>query len=247
MSTDRAAAELPRLSLAEAVAKRIEARIAEEALPAGHRLGTRDSLRREFDVAAATFNETVRLLAARGTVSVRPGVKGGIFVASPPPLVRLGRKMLELTGDSVSVSDCLVVRDALEPLLAREAMRHRTDADIADLRRLAGGLAAARGSADPFGRLAANWALHRRIAEITPNKVLQHTYISLLEFVENRLRGVTPDEPDEEGPHTGGGSSPDGVAVHRELVEAIAGGDPRRLSAAVAAHAALTASRRGGA
>ncbi|TDB87550.1 FCD domain-containing protein [Actinomadura sp. 7K534] len=248
MSTDRAAAELPRLSLAEAVAKRIEARIAEEALPAGHRLGTRDSLRREFDVAAATFNETVRLLAARGTVSVRPGVKGGIFVASPPPLVRLGRKMLELSGDSVSVSDCLVVRDALEPLLAQEAMRHRTGADIADLRRLAGELAAARGSADPFGRLAANWALHRRIAEITPNKVLQHTYISLLEFVENRLRGVTPDEPDEDGPYAGdGGSSPDGTAVHRELVEAIAGDDPRRLSAAVAAHAALTASRRGGA
>ncbi|TDC68054.1 FadR family transcriptional regulator [Actinomadura sp. GC306] len=251
MSTDRAAAELPRLSLAETVAKRIEARIAEEGLPTGHRLGTRDSLRREFDVAAATFNETVRLLAARGTVSVRPGVKGGVFVASPPPLVRLGRKMLELSGDSVSVSDCLVMRDALEPLLAQEAMRHRTAADVADLRRLAAAMAAAHGSADPFAYLAANWALHRRIAEITPNKVLQHTYVSLLEFVENRLRGVTPDEPD--GPSEpgtaadGGGPAPDGTAVHEELVEAIAGADPRRLSAAVAAHAALTASRRGGA
>ncbi|TDE35332.1 FCD domain-containing protein [Actinomadura sp. 6K520] len=244
MSTDKAAAELPRLSLAEAVAKRIEARIAEEALPTGHRLGTRDSLRREFDVAAATFNETVRLLAARGTVSVRPGVKGGIFVASPPPLVRLGRKMLELSGDSVSVSDCLVMRDALEPLLAQEAMRHRTDADVADLRRLAEEMAAARESADIVGYLAANWALHRRIAEITPNKVLQHTYVSLLEFVENRLRGVTPDEPGEEGPVAG---DVDGPAVHRELVEAIAGDDPQRLSAAVAAHASLTASRRGGA
>src|SRR4051812_41901484 len=121
MSRDRAATELPRLSRAEAVAKRIEARIAEDALPSGHRLGTRESLRREFDVAVATFNEAVRLLTARGTVSVRPGVKGGLFVASPPALVRLGRKMLELSGDSVSVSDCLVVRDALEPLLAQEA------------------------------------------------------------------------------------------------------------------------------
>lgn len=244
MSTGRAAAELPRPSLAEAVAKRIEARIAEESLPTGHRLGTRDSMRREFDVAAGTFNEAVRLLAARGTVSVRPGVKGGIFVASPPPLVRLGRKMLELSGDSVSVSDCLVMRDALEPLLAREAMRHRTAADVADLRRLAEQMAAARESQNTVGYLAANWALHRRIAGITPNAVLHHTYVSLLEFVENRLRGVTPDEPAAGDPVAGG---TDGPSVHRELVEAIAGDDPERLTAAVAAHASLTASRGGGA
>lgn len=234
MSIDRPPADLPRLSLAETVAKRIEARIAEDTLPNGHRLGTRDSLRREFDVAAATLNEAVRLLTARGTVSVRPGVKGGIFVATPPPLVRLGRKMLELSGDSVPVSDCLVMRDALEPLLAREAMRHRTEADIADLRRLAGEMAAAADADGGVGYLAANWALHRRIAEITPNKVLQHTYVSLLEFVENRLRGVTPVEPATR--------SVDGPAVHRELVEAIAGDDPERLDAAVEAHSRLTAS-----
>ncbi|MFB4311264.1 FadR/GntR family transcriptional regulator [Actinomadura sp. GTD37] len=237
MSIDRPAADLPRLSLAETVAKRIEARIAEDALPNGHRLGTRDSLRREFDVAAATFNEAVRLLSARGTVSVRPGVKGGVFVATPPPLVRLGRKMLELSGDSVPVSDCLVMRDALEPLLAREAMRHRTEADITDLRRLAGEMAVAADAEGGVGYLAANWALHRRIADITPNKVLQHTYVSLLEFVENRLRGVTPDEPATR--------YADGPAVHRELVEAIAGDDPERLDAAVEAHSRLTAARGG--
>ncbi|NEA26150.1 FadR/GntR family transcriptional regulator [Actinomadura bangladeshensis] len=236
MSTDRPVRDLPRPSRAETVAKRIEARIAEDSLPNGHRLGTRDSLRREFDVAAATFNEAVRLLTARGTVSVRPGVKGGVFVATPPPLVRLGRKMLELSGDSVPVSDCLVMRDALEPLLAREAMRHRTEADIADLRRLADEMAAAEAESG-VGYLAANWALHRRIAEITPNKILQHTYVSLLEFVETRLRGVTSDEPTTR--HV------DGPAVHRELVEAIAAGDPDRLDAAAAAHSRLTAARGG--
>lgn len=236
MSTDSPVRDLPRPSRAETVAKRIEARIAEDALPNGHRLGTRDSLRREFDVAAATFNEAVRLLTARGTVSVRPGVKGGVFVATPPPLVRLGRKMLELSGDSVPVSDCLVMRDALEPLLAREAMRHRTEADIADLRRLAGEMAAAEAESG-VGYLAANWALHRRIAEITPNKILQHTYVSLLEFVETRLRGVTSDEP--------AARHVDGPAVHRELVEAIAADDPDRLDAATAAHSRLTAARGG--
>jgi DNA-binding FadR family transcriptional regulator len=115
-------------------------------------------------------------------------------------------------------------------------MRHRTEADIADLRRLAGEMAAAEAESG-VGYLAANWALHRRIAEITPNKILQHTYVSLLEFVETRLRGVTSDEPTTR--HV------DGPAVHRELVEAIAAGDPDRLDAAAAAHSRLTAARGG--
>ncbi|KRV47859.1 hypothetical protein AQ490_05730 [Wenjunlia vitaminophila] len=234
MSTEGATDELRRSSRAEAVAKRIEARISEQALRSGHRLGTKESLRREFDVAAATFNESVRLLVSRGTISVRPGVKGGVFVASPPALVRLGRKMLELSGDSVSVSDCLVVRDTLEPLVAQEAMRHRTDADVAELRGLAAAMAPRGQSTADY--LAANWALHRRIAEITPNQILRHTYVSLLEYVESRLRGVTADDPAR--------NDPEGPAVHRELVEAIAAGDAERLNRALAAHLSLTVARR---
>ncbi|MFF0725393.1 FadR/GntR family transcriptional regulator [Streptomyces sp. NPDC004134] len=234
MSSEAGTDELRRSSRAEAVAKRIEGRIAEHSLPSGHKLGTKESLRREYDVAAATFSEAVRLLVSRGTVSVRPGVKGGIFVASPPALVRLGRKMLELSGDSVSVSDCLVVRDNLEPLVAQEAMRHRTDADLAELRRLAEEMAVEGLSAADY--LAANWALHRRIAEITPNQILRHTYVSLLEFVASRLRGVTADEPSR--------INPEGPAVHRELVEAIASGSRQRLDAAMEAHAGLTVTPR---
>ncbi|UGQ11827.1 FCD domain-containing protein [Yinghuangia sp. ASG 101] len=233
MSTQDATAAPRQTSRGEAVAKRIEDRIAEQNLPSGHRLGTKESLRREFDVAVATLNESIRLLLSRGTISVRPGVNGGIFVASPPALVRLGRKMLELSGDSVSVSDCLVVRDTLEPLIAHEAMRHRTAADIADMRRLAQAMAS--DGLDTAGYLAANWALHRRIAEITPNQILRHTYISLLEFVESRLKGVTPDEPAR--------VNTDGPRVHRDLVEAIAGTDAARLTRVLDAHAALTVAR----
>lgn len=248
MSPEQATEELRRYSRAEAVAQRIEERIAEQALPSGHRLGTKESLRREFDVAAATFNESVRLLSSRGTIAVRPGVKGGIFVASPPALVRMGRKMLELSGDSVSVSDCLAMRNALEPLVTREAMRHRGPADVAELRHLVdemtGAWQATAEAADPrdmSAYMTANWRLHRRIAEITPNQILRHTYVCLLEFVEIRLRGVTAD-----GSPAGPAGGADGPAVHRELVEAIAGDDPGRLAVAVERHAALTVAGREG-
>lgn len=222
--------EIPRSSRAEAVAKSIEAQISTQGLPPGHRLGTKESLRREFDVAVATFNEAVRLLGARGTITVRPGVNGGIFVASPTALVRLGRKMLELSGESVSVADCLMVRDALDPLVVREATLHRTARDVRELRRIVREMTVADLPIAEYLKI--NWALHRRMAEITPNQILRHTYLSLLAFVESRLQGVTADEPAHE--------AVDGPRVHEELVEAIASGDAERAARAASHHMMLT-------
>jgi DNA-binding FadR family transcriptional regulator len=226
--------DMRRSSRADAVAKGIEARIAGQRLQPGHRLGTKETLRREFDVAVATFNEAVRLLNARGTIEVRPGAKGGIFVAAPTPLVRLGRKMLELSGESVSVADCLVMRDALDPLVVADATRHRTSTDVRELRKVVQQMARADLPMDQYLRI--NWALHRRMVEITPNQVLRHTYLSLLDFVESRLEGVAADQP-----AFGLG---DGPRIHRELVEAIASADVDRASRAAHAHSLLTASQR---
>jgi len=218
---------------AEAVAHSIEQRITADALPTGHRLGTKDELRRQYDVAVATMSEAIRLLSARGAVTVRPGVKGGVFVATPTPLVRLGRKMLELSGQSVSVADCLVVRNALDPLIVMEATRHRSAADVRELRKIAESLTA--GSLSMADYLAINWSLHRRMAQITPNEVLRYTYVSLFDFVQDRLQGVTAvqaDQVDAQVSH--------GARVHLALVEAVASGDPAQAAAAAATHGALT-------
>lgn len=224
-----------RMSRAETIARLLEQRIVEQRLPSGHRLGTKQSLRQEFDVAPATISEVVRLLDARGTVSVRPGVRGGVFVASPTPIVRLGRKMLELSGEPVSVADCLVVRDTLDPLVVHEAARYRNSRDLAELRTAAAAMTAENLGWSEYLRL--NWALHRRMVQITPNLVLRHTYLSLLEFVESRLQGVTPADPDS--PTTIAA----GAAVHVELVEAIASEDVDRVERATRAHSDLTTDR----
>lgn len=230
MTNARPDLRLPRLTRAETVADSIEARISAEALPSGHRLGTKESLRSEFDVAVATFNEAVRLLSARGTIRVRPGVQGGIFVAAPTAAVRLGRKLLTLSGESVSVADCLVVRESLDPLIVREATMHRTAEDLRHLRKLVRAMSAKDLSMTDY--LHINWAMHRRIAEITPNQLLRHTYVSLLEFIESRVQGVTPDDP--------GAGIADGIRIHQELVEAIASEDLERAARVAADHARLT-------
>lgn len=220
-------------SRADDVARDIEQMIRNEGLVNGHRLGTKESLRDRYDVAVATFNEAIRLLSARRVITIRPGVRGGIFVASPPPLVRLGQKMLELSGDSVSVTDCLIVREALEPLITQDATRFRNTVDIEELRVLAEVMFAPGLSVEAY--LRANWALHKRIAGVTTNEILKHTYLSLLEFVESRLEGVVaPDPAMDIGL---------GARVHRELVEAIASGEADRAATALEAHAALTSSR----
>ncbi|WLQ37589.1 FCD domain-containing protein [Streptomyces castrisilvae] len=232
MNADGDVIELLRASSrAETVAKAIEERIAAQSLPSGHRLGTKETLRQEFNVAAATLTEAVRLLSSRGTISVRPGAKGGIFVSSPPALVRLGRKMLELSGDSVPVSDALAMRHALEPLVTLEAMRHRSPADLEELHALVRQMTEV--GSDMAAYLAINWSLHKRIAAITPNEILRHTYVSLLDFVESRLRRVTPAAEST--------STLEGAEVHQRLVDAIGGGDQAVLDEVLAAHAALTA------
>ncbi|WP_326567086.1 FCD domain-containing protein [Amycolatopsis rhabdoformis] len=218
---------MPWTSRADAVAKLIEDRIGEQDLPAGHHLGTKESLRKEFNVAVATVNEAVRLLSSRGTIEVRPGIGGGIFVAAPTVFVRLGRKMLELSGEPVSVADSLDIRNSLEPLVIRDATEHRTGTDVADLRKILDRMA---GATDAAQYLKTNWQLHRRMAEISPNAMLRHLYLGLLDFVSGRVHSVTA-EANLNG---------DGVRVHRELVDAIESGSQERSTAVAAEHARLT-------
>lgn len=219
----------PRVSRAETVSKAVEELIREKGLRPGERLGTKVELRERFGVAVATFNEALRMLEVRGVIDLRPGPGGGVFAGRAPALVRLGQKVLGLSGDSVTVADSLAVREALEPLIVADAVRHRTEADVAALRDLAVRMVEC---ADPVGYLRANWALHRRIAEIGPNAILRQIYLGLLDFAEERIDDVTP---------LGAGRvpGPGALEVHHMLVEAIAQSDPEASARALTRHEAL--------
>src|SRR6266511_3932371 len=90
-----------RVSRAEALARRLEARILDGGMRAGDRVGTKEDLRERFGVAVATVNEAIRLLQARGLVQVRPGPRGGVFASEPSPFVRLGHQVLALKHEGV--------------------------------------------------------------------------------------------------------------------------------------------------
>jgi DNA-binding FadR family transcriptional regulator len=220
--------ERTHVSRAETLARRLEEEIVENGLKAGDRLGTKEDLRRRFGVAPATVNEALRLLETRGMVAARPGPGGGVFVAAPSIRVRLNHLVLGFKAADAPFSDCLVVRNALEPLVCREAAKNCNARDAKALRGLISRLE--REVDDPAGFLHANWALHRRLAHMGRNAPLEALYLTLLDYVEHALDGVVGDE------------FFDGTAnleVHRELVEAIIAGESARLARAIERHTPL--------
>src|SRR3954467_4617463 len=128
MAVDPSGLLASRVPRAEAVARDLEAQILGGGLAPRERLGTKEDLRQRFGVAVATVNEAVRLLETRGLIEARPGPGGGVFVANSSVRVALKRGNLEATWGAARVDDCLAVRNGLEPLVCREAARHRTAA-----------------------------------------------------------------------------------------------------------------------
>jgi GntR family transcriptional repressor for pyruvate dehydrogenase complex len=211
---------------AESLAADIETQIEGEHLSPGDLFGTLDELRERSGFARSTVSEAVRLLSDRGVLEIRPGRGGGLFVAVRTPVVRL-RHMLLRVGDSSSpVSDAIVVREALEHPVDCDAARHRSSDDISDLRRMVSVLKRSKRSPETFMRT--NWALHERIALITPNELLSATYLGTTRYIADSATRIDTDADDTYLEHR--------IAVHVELVEAIIAGDEDRTAAAVLAH-----------
>ncbi|MFC4948367.1 FadR/GntR family transcriptional regulator [Pseudonocardia sp. GCM10023141] len=219
-------AALPR---SERAAQRIAALA--RASESGARLGTKNELRELCGVSVGTFNEALRLLQSRGIVAVRPGPGGGLFVAEQPPMVRLGNSVLALDAEAGTVADAVRIRDALDPLLIRDAVAHSSPAALAGYREQVALMATAVEELDGVAFLRANWRLHALIAEVNPSALLRSIYLSLLEVVEAHLIAVLPH-----------GAAPMAEVmaarcrVHADLVEAIAAGDRAEVDRLIEVH-----------
>ena len=220
-----ASIESTRISRAEELSRRLEQEIVDNGLPAGERLGTKEDIRNRFGYAVATVNEALRLLETRGMIEARPGPGGGMFVASPSSRVRLNHLVLGFKVNDAPFEDCLEVRNALEPLVCREAAAHCRPADAKALRAI---VARMRKQTDhPAAFLRLNWDLHRRMAKMGTNAPLKTLYLTLLDFVDDGLADVNPDEFFD---------AENNLAVHEELVEAIIDGSPKDLEKAIEKH-----------
>lgn len=198
----------------------------------GDRMGTKNDLRELTGVAVGTINEATRLLQERGWITTRPGPRGGLFAASPDPLMRIGQTLVSVRDHAVVASEASMVRDALEPLVVTNAARRRTKKDVSDLRRLL----AAMGElvSDDEGFVRANWLLHERIAQIGNTHLLTSIYLAIHGVLKEQLKSVVPDTKSL-------AYKRERLAIHARLVDAIAQGDADAAMQAVHAHTQETA------
>jgi DNA-binding FadR family transcriptional regulator len=191
----------------------------------GDRLGTKDELRSACGVSVGSFNEALRIVQARGLVTVRSGPGGGLFASRQSAMVRLGNSMLALDDDAASVKEAVRLRDALDPLLVEDALEHVSAHRAAQLREALEQMKVAADAGDDTAFVRANWVLHARIAEISPNAMLRSIYLNLLQIIESHLLTVQPyaDETLRE-------YISDRYELHAALVDAIADRDPRALT-----------------
>jgi GntR family transcriptional repressor for pyruvate dehydrogenase complex len=218
------------VSAPDSVVHAVEARIAQEQLPPAFRIGTKAELGATYGVAPATLGEALRLLRARGVVDVRPGPGGGVFVAEQAPLSRLARQVSALREDGATANDVVAVLDALDEAVIRDAAVHRRASDLQDLERL--GRRLARVWSDPIEGPRANWRLHRRIADISPNPILRVFYLNLVDYLEGEL-GDSTARPTDFDP-----LSRRRLQLHLDIIGAIRSGDEREIRAVVRRHSA---------
>lgn len=193
----------------------------------GDRLGTKSKLQASIGIAAATLNEALRLLQDRGLILVKPGPNGGIFVAAPDPVFRLGQTLLAVHGKTRSVSDAVEIRQALEPLTVYDALEHRKPSDLVVFRKTL--LEIERLIDDDENFLRAIWRLHEQIAATNHNDMLRNVYLTMLDIVEVQTSGVVPESKSMEYKKLR-------LGVHTGLVDAIESQDKVACSKALLAH-----------
>ncbi|MCZ4098684.1 FadR family transcriptional regulator [Streptomyces sp. So13.3] len=221
--------------LAQYLASEIEELIGTRCLRSGDRIATMEELRTQTGYGRATIGEAARLLTERGSVDVRPGRGGGLFVAQVSPVVRLRQTLLTVPHGAPTVADAIAVRDALEELVIVEAAAHRTDGDIRDLEAHLDAMRRAGDDLEAF--LRANWELHERIAAVSPNPLARAMYLGMMRCIaELSVRA------DSQDTSTASVYLTQRLAVHEDIVEAIRLGDADRARAAAAAHRSSTAS-----
>lgn len=215
-------------SRAEDLVRRLESIIFDRGADQSPRLGSKEELRKAFQVALGTMNEAVRVLETRGLIELRRGPQGGVFVAPRSATLRLSQLVLGVKQSKTKVEHCLAVRNQIEPLTIVEAAKvgRTKTAAVEELYEVLGKMIST--ASDPEISLRWNWHLHRKIAQMGENTILTAIYLSLLDIIEAEVVVVAPARSYVHASRI--------HDMHKDIVDAIASGDLRRSAEAAKRH-----------
>ncbi len=220
---------VPGRSLQAAVVDELGRRIATGVLPAGSVLSP-DALTQELGVSRTVVREALRTLETLGMTYARPRIGTVIRAGDDWDLLDARVIAWRSTGPEATaqLADLLLLREAVEPMIAAQAARHADVAQAARLGELCDSLDAALAATDTAGFTTADAEFHRLLVEAAGSPVLRQLAQTLLATLESRYHSDLP---------VFGTGARRAVARHRELAQAIG---RREASEAAAIAADLT-------
>ncbi len=221
---------MPSTRLPDQIADKLEQIIAARGLKAGDRLPAERKLAEELQVSRSSLREGIQRLASRGILASRVG--GGTYVAGGPQpwstdaiFAPLESLMLD---DSEYRFDVLEIRHALDGAAAWHAATRATPDDKDRLRRSFEHMIAMHD--DPMAEARADAAFHLAIAEASHNLVMLQVSRALFDLMQVNI------SQNLEKLYTLPRVFEPLSMQHRELLDSIVAGDPRRAREAAHVH-----------
>ena len=225
---NEAADDAGRRSISEVVAERIRGYMLTEALRPGDRLGREEDLAANFGVSRPTLREALRLLSSEHLIRASKGPGGGIFVAATAEegigLSVSSTVASMLDAQSIEIDELLETRLLLEiPLAGLAAQRARND-DLEALEALVADVESAASDPDRLADVDAR--IHRLVAKIADNRLAAAFTGWIVDVLAPRLRPLIAPALVETVI----------IDQHRDLLDAIARGDPVAAERAMREH-----------
>ena len=179
----------------DVLAERLQQQILSGAYPAGSPLPTERELVASSGLSRGSVREALRILGAQGLVRTRAGRYGGSVVSRPTDAQLAGHIYLFAKGRGMSLSALVEARQAVEPMVAQLAARHRTVDDLAALKIISARLdEAALDDVPRFLEENANW--HTAVAAASHNDLLRAftASISGLMLEASRIENFASDD-----------------------------------------------------
>jgi DNA-binding FadR family transcriptional regulator len=173
----------------EMLAERLRRHILRGQYVQGDQLPTERELASEAQLGRGSIREALRILEAQGLVQTLAGRHGGSIVSRPSDHLLAQQIDSYAKARALSLRALVDARAAIEPMVAQLAAMHRTENDLAALRRVADRLDAAAAS-DVRRFLKENVKWHQALAAASHNDLLRAfaTSISRLMYDTSRIR-----------------------------------------------------------
>ena len=156
--------------LSQTVVEQIEQAIKDKLLGPGMRLPSEMELCKSFGVSRTAVREALRMLSARGLVTIEKGKGMFVNTLSAAAVTDPLRLYLSMNYEKVFVLDVIRARQAIEPSIAAVAAAQRTDDDILKLRQDVEEL---RNASEDYLQLAGlDMAFHLDIARASQNPLM---------------------------------------------------------------------------